>query len=288
MRPRRHRRDVELLAVPQLQRLDRVARPLADDVELALERVLVHVVGPAGDEHLADDRLDLLGALGQAAVVGRHVAPAEQDLPLAGDRALDLLLAGHPRRRLLGQEHHADAVLADGRERQALPPAGAAQEGVGQLDQDPGAVALQRVGAGGAAVGEVFENEQRLGDDRVRLLALDVGDEAQAARVVLVRRVVQTLARRRHRESTHGTCCHGEPRRRDWSCRRPGSLAGRHGFRESRAKPVNTSLGGAMRQAGIRRSDGARMQHFPPGGRFYRGKALALDPLLGFNLNKIG
>jgi hypothetical protein len=31
-----------------------------------------------------------------------------------------------------------------------------------------------------------------------------------------------------------------------------------------------------------------RMQHFPPGGRFYRGKALALDPLLGFNLNKIG
>ncbi len=39
---RRHRRHVELLAVAQLQRLDRVARLLADDVELALQRVLVH------------------------------------------------------------------------------------------------------------------------------------------------------------------------------------------------------------------------------------------------------
>ena len=44
---------------------------LADDVELALERVLVHVARPAADEHLADDRLDLLGPRGQPAVVGR-------------------------------------------------------------------------------------------------------------------------------------------------------------------------------------------------------------------------
>ena len=40
--------------------------------------------------------------------------------------------------------------------------AGAAQEGVGQLDQDAGAVALQRVGAGGAAVGQVLEDPQAL------------------------------------------------------------------------------------------------------------------------------
>jgi hypothetical protein len=30
------------------------------------------------------------------------------------------------------------------------------------------------------------------------------------------------------------------------------------------------------------------VQHFPPGGRFGRGKALALGGFLGFNLNKIG
>ena len=47
------------------------------------------------------------------AVVGRHVAPAEQHLAFACDRALDLLLAGHARRGFLRQEHHAHAVLAE-------------------------------------------------------------------------------------------------------------------------------------------------------------------------------
>ena len=209
-RARRHRRHVELLAVAELQRLDRVARLLADDVELALERVLVHRGRPARDEHLPDHRLDLLRAQREAAVVGRHVAPAEQDLALARDRALDLLLAGHPRGGLLRQEHHADAVLADRGQREALPAARAAQERVRQLDQDAGAVALQRIGAGRAAMGEVLEDRQALRDDRMRLLALDVGDEAEPARVVLVRRVVEALASRRQQRSIHRTVLHDD------------------------------------------------------------------------------
>ena len=71
---RRHRRDVELLAVAQGERLDGVPRALADDVELALERILVDVAIAAPDEHLPDDRLDFLGTYGQADVVGRDVA----------------------------------------------------------------------------------------------------------------------------------------------------------------------------------------------------------------------
>ncbi len=50
---------------------------------------------------------------------------------------------------------------------------------------------------GGAAVREVLEDRQRLRDDRVALLPLDVRDEAQAAGVVLIRRIVKTLAYRR-------------------------------------------------------------------------------------------
>ena len=73
----------------------------------------------------------------------------------------------------------------------------AAQERVGNLDQDAGAVALQRIGAGRAAMRQVLEDLQALRDDRVRLLALDVGDEAEAAGVVLVRRIVKSLLRRR-------------------------------------------------------------------------------------------
>ena len=70
----------------------------------------------------------------------------------------------------LRQEHHADAVLA--RRRAASTPCCrhlGAEEGVGDLDQDAGAVALQRVGADRAAMGQVLEDLQALLDDGVRL-----------------------------------------------------------------------------------------------------------------------
>ena len=198
-RARRERRHVELLAVPELERLDRVPRALADHVQLALQRVGVHVARAAADEHLPDHRLDLLGALGESRVAGRNVAPAEHDLPLGVDRALDLLLAGHARRRLLRQEHHADAVLTDRGQRDAELAARPAQEGVRHLHEDPGTVALQRIGPGRTAVREVLEDRQALADDRVRLAALDVGHEAQSAGVVLVGGAVEALAARRPR-----------------------------------------------------------------------------------------
>ncbi len=196
-RPRRQRRHVELAAVPQLQRLDRMTGALADHVELPLERVLVDVAPAAADEELPDHRLDFLRPLRKPAVVGRNVAPAEQDLPFGGDRALDLLLAGHSRRRLLREEHHADAVLPDGRQRDAELAARAAQEGVRQLDQDARAVALQRIGAGRAPMREIFEDRQRVADDGVILATLDVRDEPETAGVVLIGRIVEPLPDRR-------------------------------------------------------------------------------------------
>ena len=95
-RARRERRHVELAAMAEVERLDRVAGALADDVELALEGVLVRVAGSPRDEDLADDGLDLLGPQRQAAVVGGHVAPSEQQLSFGVDRALDFLFARHP------------------------------------------------------------------------------------------------------------------------------------------------------------------------------------------------
>ncbi len=174
-----------------------MTRLLADDVELALQRVLVAAIGAAGDEHLPDHRLDVLGALRQPGIVGRHIAPAEQLLAFAGDSALDLLFARHARGRLLRQKDHADAVLAKRRQREALAAAGAAQERIGKLDQDAGAVALQGIGAGRAAMGEILEDLQALGDDGVAGVALDVRDEPQPAGIVLVRRIVHSLPRRR-------------------------------------------------------------------------------------------
>jgi hypothetical protein len=63
------------------------------------------------------------------------------------------------------------------------------EEVVRDLDQDPRAVARQRVCTDRAAVLEVLQNVERVLDDLVRLGAFEVGDEADAARVVLAARV---------------------------------------------------------------------------------------------------
>ena len=89
-----------------------------------------------------------------------------------------------------------DAVLARRRQRKAQRRAFAREKLVRNLNQDAGAVAGFRIAAAGAAMRQVDEDLQSLGDDVVRLLALDVDDEADTAGVVLVLRIVETLLRR--------------------------------------------------------------------------------------------
>ncbi len=95
-----------------------------------------------------------------------------------------------PPLRELRQEAHADAVPA---ERRQLEVHGVAQERVGELRQDPGAVAGVRVCPGGATVLHVGEHGERAGDRLVTLRAVEPRDEADAARVVLEGRVVEPL-----------------------------------------------------------------------------------------------
>jgi hypothetical protein len=67
---------------------------------------------------------------------------------------------------------------------------------VRNLHQDAGAVAGARVGADRAAMLEVAQNADRVGDDLVRLLALDIGDEADAAGILFQAEIVETFSRR--------------------------------------------------------------------------------------------
>ena len=90
-------------------------------------------------------------------------------------------------------EDVADGVAAGRRQVEAELLALLLEEVVRDLNEHAGAVAGQRVGAHGAAVLEIGENLQRVGNDLMRLAALQVGDEADAARIVLVRRVVKPL-----------------------------------------------------------------------------------------------
>ena len=94
---------------------------------------------------------------------------------------------------LFRQKHHAHAIFARGRQRDALRGHFFAVQRVRQLNQNARAVAHQLVGTHGAPVVEVFKNLQGLRDDGMAFVALDMGDKTDAARIVLVGTCIQTV-----------------------------------------------------------------------------------------------
>ena len=70
-----------------------------------------------------------------------------------------------------------------------------AEERIGELEQDPGAVAGGRVGTLGAAMLEVRERGQRAHDRLVAACPVEPGDERDAAGVVLERGIVEAVRR---------------------------------------------------------------------------------------------
>ena len=99
--------------------------------------------------------------------------------------------------------------MPDRRKRDPELSARTTQERVRQLDEDACAVALQRIGAGRTPMREVFENGKALAHDRVGFAALDVRDEAEAARIVLVPRIVEALRARGPRAGRLRKLAHG-------------------------------------------------------------------------------
>ena len=114
---------------------------------------------------------------------GRRARRASRGpVALLGADAHEQLLAAQPQPGLAGQEAHPDGVLARRRQLDVeLLARPAAQEGVGQLQQHPGAVAGLGIGAAGAAVLHVAERLEPLSTSRVIGLAGDAHDEAEAA-----------------------------------------------------------------------------------------------------------
>ena len=173
------------------------------------------VRGAGRDEHLTDHRLDRLDAEAEDGVVGRHLAPAEQDLSLGRDHGRERVGARLPSLAVARQEHHADGILAGRRQREAQPLAFGAEERVRQLDQNAGAVAGQRIGADRATVTQITQYAQAAGDDVVALAVLDVGEKPDPAGIVFVPWVVQSLLRRTASHMAHPTSwCPAPPTRR--------------------------------------------------------------------------
>ena len=180
-------------APPMCRRADLVVGTLADDVQLALELVLVGGLGAAADEHLAHERLGGLGRLAQHGVVGRHGARSRGDLALRTAHVREHFFDLAALRRVARHEDVAGPYSpGSGRLMRAFLTT-FLEEGVRHLHQHAGAVAGVDLAAAGAAMIEVLEDLDALLDDRVRLVALDVHDEADAASVMLELRVIEAL-----------------------------------------------------------------------------------------------
>ena len=211
-RARRHRRHVELLAV--LAGCSAwIAWPerLADDVELALERVLVHVVAcrgrrtpggsPARPPSCAPTARRCRSARRASRAASGPRSRRRARSPARRPCATPAPAAGTPCRRRSGRSRAASS--------RARPQA-LRRNASGSWIRMPAPSPCSGSAPVAPRCVRFFENREPLRDDRVALLALDVGDEAQAARVVLVRGVVQTLARRRQMPLTFGILFHAD------------------------------------------------------------------------------
>ena len=147
------------------QRDDAVQGLFADRQDLALERILIGKRRIGGDDRLADRRHRLDHPLAEPGGVGRHVAPADQRLPLGLDEMLDVSNCEIARCLVARQKAHGDGIAAGRRQRETLRARPIAQQRVRHLDQAAGAVADQRVGPDRAAMIEIDQDLQAALDD---------------------------------------------------------------------------------------------------------------------------
>ena len=124
-------------------------------------------------------------------VVGRHIAPAKHRKPLARDHLGIDVANDLPPVRILRHEQIADCVFARLWQLEADPGRFLDKKLVRNLHQDAGAVAHARIGADRAAMLEVEQNGEAVVDDLVRLASLKIGDEADAAGILVERGIVK-------------------------------------------------------------------------------------------------
>ena len=168
----------------------------ADDVQGALERrrvVHVQIHAERRYKELANGGTRRARRDADVALVHGHVTPAKDAAPALGDQAFDTTLGVETAFVVRREEHHADVIGTDFGQTNAQTAACAPEKGVWDLHEHSRAVARLGVGGDGAAMREVLEQLERAANDLRRALALCVGNESDAAAIVLVRGIVQAL-----------------------------------------------------------------------------------------------
>ncbi len=98
------------------------------------------------------------------------------------------------RRIVARQKTHRDGITPEFGQAQATALRPIAQQRVRHLDQAPGAVTDQGIGADRTAVIEIYQDLQAALDNVVRFSPFDIGDETDAAGVMFVARIVKSLS----------------------------------------------------------------------------------------------
>jgi hypothetical protein len=163
---------------------------LPDDIQLSLEIILILDRIVSSDKNLSDHGLAVPSRLTEVYIVRRDAPPSEKALPFVLDHLLESPFLRVPLVPVGREKHHADPVFARPRKIDANAFARTLEETVRDLHQNPGAVPRLRFTPAGSSMVEITQHLERLGDDLVGFLALDVDDEPDATRIVLVLRVV--------------------------------------------------------------------------------------------------
>ena len=183
-----------------------MARPLANDKQLPLKRLLIEAIS------CCDDRLIEVGhrAAGSRTDVGTirvdgQFPPADKLLPLLIDHPIHDRAAFCPFGRLRRHKENTAAVEAPSWElRPKFLPGNPLEQFVWESCQHAGTVAGVVLAATAATVLHVLKHAVGIVDDLTGTLAFDVGDEADTARVVLVGGVVEAAGVGKSEGTRHG------------------------------------------------------------------------------------
>ncbi len=172
--------------------VDGVAGVIAKKEQLPFEIVRLFDMIGAGDEDLFHFRFYGEGGRADAVGVDGDFAIAEDLQAEFFGRAGEDIAAFFFEADIAGEEEHADAVFAIGGQVDAEPDTFVEKEFMRDLDHDAGAVAGVVFTAAGAAVFHVLQDRQRVGDDLVGFVALDIGNETDATSITFKLRGVET------------------------------------------------------------------------------------------------
>ena len=201
---RAHGADVENLVAQGKLGVGLLLDGAAAHVQAALECVAGRRVVGAAQKGLQDGRHAGAGRLTQVVRVDGHLAPKEQRHAGLGAALLKHATGILYALVVLREEQHGHTIVALCRQNLAALLSLFAEKVMRDLKQDAGAVAGVLLESGAAAVLQVDQNGQRIVQNLVMALAVDIGKRADATCIVVEFGAIKALL-------LNGICLHRDP-----------------------------------------------------------------------------